>query len=236
VVRGVSRKDRMEKFVLEAKKRDVIGKKVKALRREGLIPAIIYGREIEPIPISLITKDVTQTLKKVGANTLITLKMGKKEHLTLVRDIQRDVIKLDLLHMDFQAVSLEEKITSTVPIVVVGEAPVLADYESTLITSMEDVQIEAKAKDLPDTIEVDVSGLVEIGDNILVKDLVVAGEVTILDDPEENVIVAAAQTLMEIEVEVEEEAELLEELTDAELLDEEAEVAEEEETEDDTEE
>jgi large subunit ribosomal protein L25 len=122
-----------------------------------------------------------------------------------------------------------------VPIVVVGDAPVLADYESTLITSMEDVQIEAKAKDLPDTIEVDVSGLLEIGDNILVKDLVVAGEVTILEDPEEIVIVAAAQTLMEIEVEVEEEAELLEELTDAELLDEEAEVAEEE-VEEDTEE
>ena len=111
----------MEKFVLEAQKREVIGKKVKALRREGLIPAIIYGSGIDPIPISLITKDVTQTLKKVGANTLITIKMGKKEHLTLVRDIQRDFIKLDLLHMDFQAVSLEEKITSTVPVVIVGE-------------------------------------------------------------------------------------------------------------------
>ena len=209
----------MEKYVIEAKTREVIGKKVKALRREGLLPAVIYGSDIKPIPLTLSTKDVMQTLSKIGANTLVTIKLGKKEHLALVRDIQREVIMRDLLHIDFQAVSLEENITSTVPVMTVGEAPAVMELNALLVVSMEELEIEAKAKDLPDTISVDISELVDIGDNIRVKDLVIPGDVTILEDPEETVIVVAAPTLMEIEPEVEEGADLLEELTDAELLD-----------------
>ena len=210
----------MEKYVLEAKKRDIIGKQVKALRREGLLPAVIYGSDLEPMPLTLNTSEVSQTLKVIGANTLITLKVGKKEYLALVRDLQREVIKRDLLHIDFQAVSMEESITTTVRIVAVGEAPAVKELNALLVTSMDFLQIEAKAKDLPDTISVDVSELTEIGDNIQVKDLVISGEVKILDDQELTVIVVAAPTLMEIEPEVEEGAELFEELTDAELMEE----------------
>jgi len=210
----------MEKYVLEAKKREVIGKQVKALRREGFLPAVIYGTDIEPLPLTLNTREVRQTLDKIGANTLITLKIGKKEHLALVRDMQREVINRDLLHIDFQAVSLEETITTTVPVMVVGEAPAVKEMNALLVTGLDFLQIEAKAKDLPDTIRVDVSELVEIGDNIQVKDIIISGDVSILDDPEETVIVVAAPTLMEIEPEVEEGAELFEELTDAELMEE----------------
>lgn len=216
----------MEKYVLEAKKREVIGKQVKALRREGLLPAVIYGSDIEPMPLTLNTNEVRQILGVVGANTLITIKIGKKEHLALVRDLQREVIKRNLLHIDFQAVSMEETISTTVPVVVVGEAPAVKELNALLVTSLEYLQIEAKAKDLPDTIQVDISELVEIGDNIRVRDLVISGEVNVLDDQELTVIVVAAPTLMEIEPEVEEGAELLEELTDAELLEEAEEGAE----------
>jgi len=218
-VRGASRMEKMEKYILDADKRVVIGKKVKGLRREGKLPAVIYGQEIEPMPITLNTKQVHQVLKVVGANTLISIKVGKDEFLTLVREIQREVIMRDLLHMDFQAVSLEETITTFLPVVMVGESPAVTELEGLLILSMDELQIEAKAKDLPDTISVDVSGLVEIGDNILVKDLVITGDVKILDDPDGLVIVATAPVLMdEIVDEVEEGAELFEELTDAELL------------------
>lgn len=210
----------MEKYVLEAKKREVIGKQVKALRREGLLPAVIYGSDIEPMPLTLNTNEVRQILGVIGANTLITIKIGKKEHLALVRDLQREVIKRNLLHIDFQAVSMEETISTTVPVIVVGEAPAVKELNALLVTSLEYLQIEAKAKDLPDTIQVDISELVEIGDNIRVKDLDISGDVNVLDDQELTVIVVAAPTLMEIEPEVEEGAELLEELTDAELLEE----------------
>lgn len=216
----------MEKYVLEAKKREVIGKQVKALRREGLLPAVIYGSDIEPMPLTLNTNEVRQILGVVGANTLITIKIGKKEHLALVRDLQREVITRNLLHIDFQAVSMEETISTTVPVVVVGEAPAVKELNALLVTSLEFLQIEAKAKDLPDTIQVDISELIEIGDNIRVRDLVISGDVNVLDDQELTVIVVAAPTLMEIEPEVEEGAELLEELTDAELLEEAAEGAE----------
>ncbi len=209
----------MEKYILNAEKREVLGKKVKALRREGKLPAVIYGQEIEPMSITLETKQVNQVLKVVGANTLISIKIGKEEFLTLVREIQREVIVRDLLHLDFQAVSLEETITTSLPVVMVGESPAVTELEGLLILGMEELQIEAKAKDLPDTISVDVSGLVEIGDNILVKDLVISGDVKILDDPDGVVIVATAPVLMdEIVDEVEEGAELFEELTDAELM------------------
>jgi large subunit ribosomal protein L25 len=211
----------MEKFILEAQEREVIGKKVKALRKEGFLPAVIYGSGMDPMPITLNTKEARQTMNKIGANTLVTIKLGKKEHLALVRDVQKEVIMRDLLHIDFQAVSLEETITTTVPIVVIGEAPAIKEYEALLVSGMDELQIEAKAKDLPDTISVDVSGLMEVGDNILVKDLVIPGEVTIFDDPDEVVITVTIPTLMELEPEVEEEAELLEELTDAELLEDE---------------
>lgn len=211
----------MEKYILEAKERDIIGKKVKALRREGLLPAVMYGSDVESMPITLNTKEVRQTLSVIGANTLITLKIGKKEYLTLVRDVQREVIMRDLLHIDFQAVSLEERITTSVPIVVEGEAPAIKELNALLVSSLDELQIEALAKDLPDIISVDVSELVEIGDNIRVKDLKIPGDVKILDDPEETVIVVAAPTLMEIEPEVEEDEELLEELEEAELMEEE---------------
>ena len=211
----------MEKYVLEATKREIIGKKVKALRREGLLPAVIYGSGLEPQPITLDTKSVVQTLKIIGANTLVTIKIGKKEHLSLVRDIQREVIMRDLLHIDFQAVSLEESISTSVPIVIIGEAPAVKAFDAVLSSALDELQIEAKAKDLPDSITADVSSLEEIGDNILVKDLVIPGDVIVLDDPDELVVVASAPKLMEEEPEVEEGAELFEELTDAELMDEE---------------
>ncbi len=210
----------MEKYVLEAKKREIIGKQVKALRREGLLPAVIYGSDIEPMPLTLNTNEVRQILSVTGANTLITIKIGKKEHLALVRDLQREVITRNLLHIDFQAVSMEETISTTVPVLVVGESPAVKELNALLVTSLDYLQIEAKAKDLPDTISVDISELVQIGDNIRVKDLIISGDVNILDDPELTVVVVAAPTLMEIEPEVEEGAELLEELTDAELLEE----------------
>jgi large subunit ribosomal protein L25 len=210
----------MEKYVLEAKKREIIGKQVKALRREGLLPAVIYGSDIEPMPLTLNTSEVRQILSVTGANTLITLKIGKKEHLALVRDLQREVINRNLLHIDFQAVSMEEAISTTVPVLVVGESPAVKELNALLVTSMDFLQIEAKAKDLPDTITVDVSELAQIGDNIQVKDLIISGDVNILDDQELTVVVVAAPTLMEIEPEVEEGAELFEELTDAELMEE----------------
>lgn len=210
----------MDKIVIEASKRDVIGKKVKALRREGKLPAVVYGKEVESIPITLNYREARQTLADIGANTLVTLSMDGKELLSLVRDKQFSVIKRTLLHVDFQAVTLTERITTTVPIAIDGEAPAVSEYNGLLVTELEELDVEAQAQNLPDAITVDVSGLTEIGDNILVKDLMISEDVKILNHPDDIVIVVAAPTTLEIEIEEEEEVDLFEELEEPELLDE----------------
>ncbi|MDZ7845109.1 MAG: 50S ribosomal protein L25 [Anaerolineales bacterium] len=210
----------MDKFYLPASKREITGKKVKALRRDGKIPAVVYGSGIEPTSITLDYKQVRQTLDEAGANTLLTIDMDGQEFLVLVREKQREVISRNLLHVDFQAVSLEELITTTVRVNVEGEAPAVSEYNALLVTELDELTIEAKAQDLPDSISVDVTGLTEIGDNILIRDLKVSDKVKILEDPDEIVIVVASPTVLEIEIEEEEETDLLEELEDAELLEE----------------
>ncbi|MEA2009024.1 MAG: 50S ribosomal protein L25 [Chloroflexota bacterium] len=207
----------MKKIIMKADYREVIGKKVKVLRREGKLPAVIYGGEIEPTPIVLDTKETRLTLAKIGANTLVTIKVGKEEHLALVREVQRTVIKRNLLHVDFQAVSLSEMISSTVPVVVEGVAPAISDFNALLVTELSELDIEAQAQHLPDTIRVDVSDLAEIGDNILVQDLKISDKVQVLNNPDDIVIVVAAPTLLEIET-VEEELELFDELEEPEVL------------------
>jgi large subunit ribosomal protein L25 len=216
----------MNKIVLNVQKRGVTGKKVKALRREGKLPAVVYGKEVDSIPITLDYKEARQTLADIGANTLVTLNMDGEEYLSLVRDKQFSVIKRNLLHVDFQAVTLTESISTTVPIAVEGEAPAVSEYNGLLVTELEELDVEAQAQNLPDAIPVDVTGLTEIGDNILVRDLEISDEVKILNDPDDIVVVVATPTTLEIEIEEEEEVELLEELEEPELLEE---LAEEEE-------
>ncbi|MFO8037449.1 MAG: 50S ribosomal protein L25 [Anaerolineales bacterium] len=210
----------MEKIVLEATQRDVTGKKVKALRREGKLPAVMYGKRISSTPITLDYQEARQILSEIGANTLITIKLDGEEHLALVREKQREIIRRNLLHIDFQAVSLDEEISTTVPVLVEGEAPAVSEYNALQVVELEELEVEALAKNLPDYIHVDVSGMEEIGDHIFVRDLKVAEDVKIMNDPDDIVVVIAAPTTLEIEIEEEEEAELFEELEEPELLEE----------------
>lgn len=210
----------MERIALQAEKRDVTGKKVKALRREGKLPAVIYGKEIDSTPILLDYNEARQTLAEIGANTLININLDGEEHLALVREKQREIIRRNLLHVDFQAVSLDEEISTTVPVAVEGEAPAVSEYNALQVVELDELEVMALAKDLPDVISVDVSELTEIGDNILVQDLQVSDEVKIVNDPDDIVVVIAAPTTLEIEIEEEEEAELFEELEEPELLEE----------------
>ena len=100
----------MEEVVLEAKRREVIGKQVKALRREGLLPAIIYGRHIEPIPVSLDAHSATRALHGVSSSQFVVVSVDGKPHTVLVRERQRHPVSEDLLHVDFLEVSMPEKL------------------------------------------------------------------------------------------------------------------------------
>lgn len=182
----------MEKFVLEAQVRNQTGKKVKFLRKEGLIPAVIYGREIETLPISLNKRETTLLFNKISGSTILIIKVDGKEHSTLVREVQRDYIKNELLHVDFQAVSLKEKLRTHVSLTLVGKAPVLENFDALIVSGIDQIEVECLPEDLVDTIEVDISSLTEIGSAIYVKDLAKLANVEILTDLEELVAVANA--------------------------------------------
>jgi large subunit ribosomal protein L25 len=182
----------MEKIVLDAVKRNVIGKQVKALRREGKVPAVIYGSDVEALPITLDSRETTKTLNKVSGSTILTISVDGQEHATLVREIQQDYIKGTLLHVDFLAVSMKEKLRTHVSLSLVGEAPVLEEFSAMIMSGLDQIEVECLPNDLPSVIEVDISILTELGQSIHVKDIPAIPNVEFLTDPEELIAVASA--------------------------------------------
>lgn len=189
-VRGA--KGKMEKIILQATKRDVIGKKVKNLRREGKLPAVMYGHNFKPTAIVLDAHKTAMLLKKISESTIINIELDGKEHAALIRDRQIDFIKGNLLHLDFQVVSLTEKIRTDVHVELIGVAPAIAEFNAMIVNGITDIEVEALPQDLPERISVDITSLAEIGDALYVKDIPVIEKVTILTDPEELIAIASA--------------------------------------------
>ncbi len=198
----------MEKILIKAQKREVTGKKVRALRRAGKLPAVIYGNKIDnPISIELESHEAFMVLRSAGSSTLLTLELDGTEYPTLIREKQMDYIKNTPIHVDFVAVSLTEKTTALVSVYLEGEAPAVKDFGAILVTGVVELEVECLPTDLPENFKADVSTMTEIGSGIYVKDIEVPDGVQILTDPEEMIVVATAAAVEEPEVE---EAELLE--------------------------
>jgi len=183
----------MEEVIIKAERRNVIGKQVKAYRRQGKIPAILYGRTTQPTPLWLDLHDASLVLGRLAPSALVALDVEGQKHLVLVREKQRDVIKGTLKHVDFQAVSMAEKLRVKVAVFITGEAPAVKDYNGVLVEGLDELEIESFPKDLPDRILVDISGLKQIGDAIHVRDVVLPKDVQVLDDPDEIVVVVTSQ-------------------------------------------
>ncbi len=198
----------MDKIVLEATKRNKIGKQVRALRRQGKLPAVIYGKDVESLPISLDFLEASKILQSVSGTTLVTIDVEGEEYAALVRERQRDVLLRDLLHVDFLAVSLTETVRAQSRISIVGVAPAIKAQNAVITQVMESLEIEALPTDLMELVEVDVSGLESIGDTVLVKDIPLPTGVNVIDDPDSTVAVASAPEILEVEEEEEEEEEL----------------------------
>lgn len=217
----------MSEMVLYAKQRTVIGKQVRALRREGLLPAVLYGTGIEPISLELELFEASKVLSKMGSSTLVSLKVGRQTHQVLVREIQRDVIRRDIKHVDFLKVAMDVVIRASVPVELVGEALAVSELGGVLVSGLAVVEVEALPSDLPDRMVVDLELLVEIEDTITVSDLSFGEGVEVLTSMDE----VLARVIYQVEEEIEEE-EVEEEFLDeegAEVIDEDKE--EEEETE-----
>lgn len=207
----------MEKVILKATPRKVTGKQVRALRRAGVLPAVLYGHHLEPLTISLDAHDASKVLNRLTASSLVTVEVEGKEYPALVRERQRNPIKGNLIHVDFQAVSLTEKIRANVGIVLTGVAPAVKDFSATLVTTLNELEVEAYPQDLPERIVVDISGLKKIGDGIRVSDLVLSEKVEVLAEPEEMIVLATASREEAIE-EISPEAAIVEEAAEPEVI------------------
>jgi large subunit ribosomal protein L25 len=175
----------MASVVLKAEPRSLRGKQVKAMRRAGQLPAVIYGAGIDPTPIVLDARDASRTLARTTGATLIDLEIGGETHKVLVREMQRHSIRRDLQHVDFLKVAMDQLIRAEVPIELTGEAPAVKTLGGILVAGIPAVQVEALPADLPDRITVDLSRLLKIDDSITVADLGLREGVRILNDATE---------------------------------------------------
>jgi len=189
--------DIMEKIVLQAERRTVSGKQVKALRRQGKLPAVLYGHHFDATPITLDAHSATRTLSSLTSSSLVTIDLDGTQHAALVREKQRDFIKGSLLHVDFQVVSMTEKLRVLVSIELTGIAPAVKDFNGVVITNLDEVEVECLPQDLPERVDVDISPLAHIGDSIYVRDIHVSDKVRVLTDPDEAVVVITGGTVEE---------------------------------------
>lgn len=208
-----------ESHTLEAEPREAIGKKVRAVRRQGLVPAVLYGSGVDGMPIKLDAKDADEALAKASASTLIDLTVDGEIHKVLVRDVQRDVIRRNVLHIDFLKVDMDVAIRTEVPVELVGEAPAVREQGGVLVTGLTEIEVEALPGALPDRIVVELDPLEEIDDAITVGDLYLGEGVRVLTDLDENVAHVIYLAEEELEEEEEELEGLLEMAAEPELVD-----------------
>jgi large subunit ribosomal protein L25 len=203
----------MEAIKLHAEPRTLIGKQVKLLRNQEIIPGVIYGRHIDPIAVQFDQRELSKALGRAGTSAAVqvTVTGSKEPYLTIFRSIQHHPIRRDISHVDLQALSLTETVRVPVNIVIVGEAPAAVEEDGVLIQLLNELDIEALPQALIAYIEVDVSTLTEIGGTITVRDITPPEGVTILNSPDETIVQVtymAEEALEEIE-EVEAEVALL---------------------------
>jgi large subunit ribosomal protein L25 len=182
----------MEKVVLKATKRTVTGKQVSQLRRAGQLPGVIYGHNVNSTAISLEAHSASLAIQRLTSSSIVNIEMEGKLIPALVREKQKNYIKGTLTHIDFQAISLTEKIRTEVSIHFFGLSPAIKDFNATIVHNMDELEVEALPNDLPERIEVDLSGLAKIGDAIHVRDLSLPATVAVLSSPEEIIAVATA--------------------------------------------
>lgn len=196
----------MANMTISARPRAVQGKKVAVLRRKGILPANIYGHNVVSTAIELDQHDMALLLRRAGRTHLLSVSIeGEREpRNVLVRQVQREPTSDLILHIDFFQVSMREKLTVTIPVLLTGHAPVLDETDATVVQTLDSVQVECLPADIPESLTADASSLTSTTSNIHVSDLQVPANVTVLTDAD---VVVASVTLAVVEVEEEPVAE-----------------------------
>jgi large subunit ribosomal protein L25 len=198
----------MPEIKIKAKKRDVLGKRNRYLRRQGITPAHLFGHSLDSVALQCDSTELKKIVATAGTTRLVSLVVeGDKEAKTFfLREIQRDALTRQLVHVDFFQVRKGEKMTMDVPIVLVGEAPAMKGKGRILSHGINVLSIECLPEKVPPQIEVDITVLQELDQSLHVKDIVLDPEIEIKDDPEQ-MVVKVSEIIIKIEEEVKPAAE-----------------------------
>jgi len=198
---------------LPVSKRNILGKKTRFLRRQGITPSHLFGHGLESIPLECDTARLQRIIAQAGTTRLIALELEGDNQLrnVFIHEIQRDVCNGALLHVDFYQVREKESIKADVPIVFVGEAPALKEKGRSLIHAITTLSVECLPDRLPPQIEVDLSPLEEAEQALYVNDIALSPDITVITDPDQMVVKVSEVAVEEVAEEVEAEAEAAEE-------------------------
>jgi large subunit ribosomal protein L25 len=210
----------MERVELKAQTRTVRGKKVKQLRDQSWIPAVMYGPDIEPKPIQIPERALVKAMRQAGTTSLIDLAVDgeAKPYVVLARDVQSDMLTGRLQHLDFYQVRLTEKVRTSPRLEIVGESRLIGSGRGVLVQILNQIEVECLPTDLISSIPVDISVLQSLEDSITIGDLPVPEGVTVLADPSDTV---ASVVPPRVALEEEEEVAVVEEGVIVEAADEE---------------
>lgn len=177
---------------LTAQTRTVTGKKVKHLRTQGLIPATVYGKGFEPQSVQVNTRAFNLLYRKTGKTALIDLQIDDMPAAVFVQTVQRHPLSRDIIHIDFKIVNLKIAVQVEVPVITVGESPVVVRGDAMINHALSTVMVSALPAELPQHIEVDISGLTSFDKSIHVSDIAANVSYKILNDPD-TVLISLTQ-------------------------------------------
>ncbi len=181
----------MATITLTAEPRTLVGKQSDKLRRAGKLPGVLYGHNVKPQNIELNEKEFKKAFKQAGESTIVTLAIEGKNYPVLIQDVQNHYLNDKATHIDFYAVSMTEKLTATIPIHFLGEAPAVKALGGILVKNLSEVEVECLPADLPHAFEVDLTSLNTFEDAVRVSDLKVSDKVKIMAQPDETVVTVA---------------------------------------------
>jgi large subunit ribosomal protein L25 len=178
----------MDRIILKATKREVLGKANRNLLNDGIMPAVIYGHNTTNQSIQVQLKDFLKVFKQAGENTLVDLEIEGKVSPVIIQDVQNHYLKSTPIHADFYAVNMEEKIKAHIPVHFVGESMAVKGQGGILVKNLTEIEVECLPGDLPKLYEVDISVLNSFEDAIKISDLNVSDKVKILGNPDETIV------------------------------------------------
>lgn len=182
------KKSSQKKLTLDAQLRSVVGKKVKQIRKKGILPGNIFGPQFKSVSISIPLADFQKTYRSAGETGIVYINVEKESHPTLITNVQYHPVSDMLLHVDFRKIDLKQKIETAVPVEVKGQSPAVTQKGGVLLTLSKELIVEALPEEIPSHVEVDISIITELGQEIKVSDLAKSAAYTIKENPDKVVV------------------------------------------------